>query len=384
MKTNPNLPGLYVHVPFCRSKCHYCDFYSITAPNRIPQYLKALGYEIDLISNEWSDFETVYIGGGTPGYLQLNALQLLFDKLSRLIIGDITEYTVELNPENVTHEMLDLLSVNGVNRISLGIQTFDDSILTFLGRSHTSKTTQIALEIIGKHTDLQVSTDMIFGYPNHTSKKMETDLKRLIEYQPDHISCYQLTIEPGTRFAKEVRLGQIRLPSNDDQYDLFMAYSEFLTKNGYTHYEISNYASDTTAICRHNMKYWRREPYLGLGPSAHSFLQNRRWWNPKSIQRYSEKLMAGKSPSQAEETITTEMEMIERIYLGARTNDGIPKELLESCPIARDNILKFKEDGFLTEENTHWKLTPRGFAVADGMIEMVLRSCFYQVKVNYD
>ncbi|MBW2142251.1 MAG: radical SAM family heme chaperone HemW [Deltaproteobacteria bacterium] len=322
--TDERLPGLYVHVPFCRSKCFYCDFYSITAASLIPAWLSAVLTEARLYKERFGIFDSLYIGGGTPTVLDTAQLELLINGLlSEFHFLPDTEVTIEANPDCITREKLDLLRELGVNRISLGVQSFDDDHLSFLGRQHTASEAELALENIRTAGITNLGVDLIYGSKDLSEEKWVKTLEKALTFKPEHLSCYQLTLEKGARFGKMKDEGLIKPISEEDARRFFIVTSLFLRENGYVHYEISNFALNESYYSRHNQKYWRHVPYLGLGPSAHSFKAGVRWWNDRSVKSYCTRLDRGELPIEGEERLSEEQLSLEAVYLGLRTKEGL-------------------------------------------------------------
>jgi len=319
------LPGLYAHVPFCRAKCPYCDFFSLPAPKLVPDWLDAVELEAARFA-DWREtpFDTLYIGGGTPTFLPDEALGRLFDRMHRAF--DFTpdaEVTVEANPEDLTPDKATLLKELGANRLSLGVQAFDPEALAFLGRRHGLEETYRSIDAARSAGFNNLGLDLIYGRPGQTVEAWTRELTRAVSFKPEHLSCYMLTFEPRTVFGRMKEQGRIIPPDEEQSRELFLATSNFLTGQGYEHYEVSNFAWGAANRSRHNQKYWRRVPYLGLGPSAHSFRDEQRWWNVSSVRKYGRALAEGASPETGRERLDPEQRALERLYLGLRTSEGV-------------------------------------------------------------
>ncbi len=317
---NNNKAGLYVHVPFCRNKCPYCDFYSHTDQSLITPWLNALEREIGFYRNQFPSFDTLYLGGGSPSILSEEQLGRLMEMIfDRFHFESDSEMTIEANPNDLNPIKLKRLHALGVNRISLGVQSFDDQELSFLRRRHTVKDAEQALEGIREAGFMNLGIDLIYGLPGQTINQWQTNLDKALAFNPEHLSCYQLTLAKGTLFWGLKEKGSLTPISEKEEAVFFLATSEFLQDHEYSHYEISNFAREEKYFSRHNQKYWQRQAYLGLGPSAHSFQGNRRWWNIRSINRYCQSLEEGRLPVEAQEELSEEQVRLETISLGLRT-----------------------------------------------------------------
>jgi len=325
----PTPAGLYIHVPFCRAKCPYCDFYSVTDPGSILEYIEALIAELNMRRQWVPRADTIYFGGGTPSVLTpLQITQILEAIHACFSVTPDAETTLEVNPETVNQASLAAYRAAGINRLNIGLQSLDDQTLAFLGRIHTAKKGVDAYQWARAAGFNNIGLDLIYGVPGQTRSRWEDEMAGVVQLAPDHLSCYTLTMEPGTPMAQRVQNGQIQPLDEQTAGDLFSTTAAYLNRNGYRQYEISNYsrhvAGDTSdRRSRHNRKYWTGAPYLGFGPAAHSFLDNTRWWNHRSLKEYLADLKAGKRPVADTETLTREQQMMEFVYLGLRQTDGI-------------------------------------------------------------
>jgi len=362
----PAAPGLYVHVPYCLSKCPYCGFYSTDGFRRLADYLSAIPGELALRRGQFAAFDTLYLGGGTPSCLPLPALEALFEGLlgGASFLGDL-ELTVELNPGDVRGELLELLASVGVNRISLGVQSFSDAELRFLGRRHSADQARAALEKLMAAGFDNLGLDLIYGLPDQSAQAFERSLGEALCFAPAHLSCYQLTLEPATPFGLRAGAGELCLPGEDGQSELFLRTSAFLEAAGYEHYEVSNFASTKTRRSRHNQKAWRLGAYLGLGPAAHSFDGQSRSWNPCDLDAYLDTPPDAR-PAQGQETLTAEQRRLEAICLGLRTRDGVALALVQRS--AGDcRIEPLIEEGLVFVDGQRLCPTTRGLLLADGL-----------------
>ncbi|MFH1595163.1 MAG: radical SAM family heme chaperone HemW, partial [Pseudomonadota bacterium] len=298
-------PGLYVHVPFCKSKCPYCDFYSVTDQALIPAYVQAMEKEAGLYREAFGAFDSLYLGGGTPSWLEASQLTTLLALVRRNFdFAEDTEFTLEANPDDITADKLRLFRELGVNRLSLGVQSLDEAELRFLGRRHTAGQARKSLELARAAGFDHVGVDLIYGVPGQKQEAWVGSLEQVLEFRPEHLSCYQLTLAPDTPLGRRAARGEVTHLGEEAERAFFLLTSRFLVERGYLHYEVSNFAREEEHCCRHNRKYWRHEPYLGLGPGAHSFDGGRRWWNFSSVEQYGSSLEAGKAPRAGEETLT--------------------------------------------------------------------------------
>jgi len=316
--------GLYIHIPFCLSKCGYCSFYSIAAAQLIPEFIQAVVKEMAFYKNTFSSFDTVYIGGGTPSLLSarqigdiLNAVHCNFD------IDRQAEITMEVNPGDVSLEYFQALRKLGINRLNIGIQSFDDQILKFLGRRHTTKEATAAMNAARKADFENIGLDLIYGIHGQDINSWNKTLKRALSFSPEHLSCYQLSLDHKTPLCKQYKKEGIKLTEENEALGFFMTTSQVFTDAGYTHYEVSNFARNDSFRSRHNMKYWRHTPYLGLGPAAHSFRGNERWWNKADVEAYLRRIAKGEKPVDQSEQLSQVELALEALFLGLRTKDGI-------------------------------------------------------------
>ncbi len=359
-------PGIYVHVPFCVSKCIHCDFYSEAGLSMVPAWLKGLGQEMLLYRDCFPAFDTLYVGGGTPTVLEDAQLRQLFHMLySSLDVAEDSEITVEANPNDVTAEKLGMLRECGVNRVSLGVQSFDDRDLLFLKRRHTARQAEQALELIKSCGISSLSVDLIYGIPGQTVDGWMETLERAVAFKPGHLSCYQLTVAGGTVLCEMQKRGITHLPAEAEGESLFLATAQYLEKAGYLHYEISNYARGEKNVSRHNQKYWQHVPYLGLGPAAHSFREGKRWWNCRSVAEYCGALEKGIAPVSGKEVLTPEQLELEALYLGLRTTRGVDAALMFSGGRRRVLLAELLRDDYVKIQGQHVVPTTRGFLVAD-------------------
>ncbi|HEX2224044.1 MAG TPA: radical SAM family heme chaperone HemW [Thermoanaerobaculia bacterium] len=328
------LSGLYLHVPFCSAICPYCDFAVLTGGHEArARFADRLIAEAALWREDapaFGPFDTVYFGGGTPTALTPDDLGRILEAVradfgvSGISSGPGDAWIfLEANPEDVTPESLAAWRRLGVRTLSLGVQSFDAKALAFLGRRHGPEQARRSVLLAGESGFDTVSLDLIYGLPGETSEDWRRTLEQAVAVAPDHLSCYQLTIHEGTPFGFRKGRGQLAELPEPDQAERFLFTHTFLRDAGYPGYEVSNFARSPAHRSRHNQKYWYHVPYLGLGPSAHSYLGNRRWWNERKLKPYQAKVDAGERPVADGEELTREDMALEALMLGLRTADGL-------------------------------------------------------------
>ncbi|MEY2490562.1 MAG: hypothetical protein QOC70_2504 [Verrucomicrobiota bacterium] len=358
---------LYVHIPFCARICPYCAFYKERADSSQTQrFCEALLAEVDERRTGLAVApETIFVGGGTPTALTTAQIGYLLGGFrDRLDLSALREWTVEANPGSVSLRKAELLRSLGVDRISLGVQSWDDELLKLLGREHDAAQAETSLHILREAGFMNVNVDLMFGLPGQTLAQWEATLQKTIALGPEHISTYCLTYEEGTEFfARQVR-GEFREDPDSDARFLESAMG-LLEGAGFEHYEISNYARDGYASS-HNRGYWAGEDYLGIGPSAFSTLGLERYQNVSDYRIYSDLVLAGRSPISSTEALTAEIKRGERIALSLRTVGGIPSVELKRWPNERR---EFEELGLLREVEGNCVLTRRGKLLADSVAE---------------
>jgi oxygen-independent coproporphyrinogen-3 oxidase len=365
-KPQGGFPGLYVHVPFCKTKCPYCDFYSVTDSTSEEAWLQGLLVEMSLYKNSFGTFDTVYLGGGTPTVLKDTTLTSLFDGLFRQFnIASDAEITVEANPDDATSGRLALLKSLGVNRLSVGVQSFNTEELRFLQRRHSARGAEDALRNARESGFSNIGIDLMYGLPGQILESWLGTLGKALTFQPTHMSCYQLTIEKSTVFGRMNAKGHLHGLSEEAGRRFFLATSRFLKEHGFIHYEISNFARSKEYYSRHNRKYWQHIPYLGLGPGAHSFQGGERWWNTNSIEHYSSSLQKEIKPVEASERLSPDQERLERILLGLRTQEGVALEDVLGTSKDKNSLVRLKKSGFVRVSQNRVSPTKKGFLIAD-------------------
>jgi oxygen-independent coproporphyrinogen-3 oxidase len=365
-------PGLYVHVPFCRSKCRYCGFFSIEQPELRERWLNAVAVEAERHQDDWAPFDTLYVGGGTPSLLDERAIGELTRIASEVLRLDRhAERTLEINPGDVTPARARHWRSLGFSRASVGVQSFHDDELRWLGRRHDATQAVHAITDLRSAGFESVGIDLVQGLPRQTLDARLESLQRALDCEPDHLSCYELTVEPDTPLARDIEADRYRMPDTDAAADGFLAVSSQLCELGWLHYEISNFARTEADRSRHNGKYWDHTPYLGLGPAAHSFAARKRWANVRSVEDYVHALESGEAPTAFHEGLSDEQLRWERISLGLRTSRGI-----ELTDVPRHDggaaVTELEEQGLIHRRGERLVPTVQGFLVADALARRLL------------
>ncbi len=379
--------GLYIHIPFCLKKCPYCDFYSITDLSLQPPFLDALTAEIHRTRAVDGVFDTLYIGGGTPSVLNIQTIDKVIETAHQCFdILSNAEITLEVNPGTVNLEQLTGYRRAGVKRVNIGIQSFNSANLGFLGRIHSGKDAETAVKWAQKAGYENIGLDLIYGIPEQTRASWLMDLQLAVEFLPQHLSCYMLSFEPGTPMYKDLQ-NRVFNPLPEHQVcEMFEATHSFLSAHDYVQYETSNFAHEV--VCdsgiksfqsnrsRHNMKYWNFAPYIGLGPSAHSFIEPQRYWNHPNVKKYIQELSAGRLPRAQTETLTREQLMIEALYLGLRQTKGIVVDAFDKKfdvnfkAMYAEVITDLEEKGLMEFSQNRCALTSRGMLYLDSIAAM--------------
>lgn len=376
--------GLYLHIPFCTAKCPYCDFISTTDRGLLPDFLAALELEVKLRATDEYSFDTIYLGGGTPSLLGGEQVARLLGALRGhfQVLSD-TEITLEANPGSLTPAHLAAYLEAGVNRLNIGVQSFQDDNLRLLGRRHSAAQAQSAIQQAQAAGFDNIGLDLIYGLPGQTPDNLRMDLDAALATLPAHLSCYLLTFESGTRFDIRRRRGELRPLDEGALADLFQLTRTHLAAAGYPAYEISNFARRTPPggpdlRSRHNRKYWNLTPYLGFGPAAHSYRHPVRSWNEKGLRRYMRRLGEGDLPVADSERLTPLQERIEAIYLALRQTKGLDIEAYATRFGERfETLLAAPLERLIDGDLLAWsapcyQLTERGFLQADGVVEHLI------------
>jgi oxygen-independent coproporphyrinogen-3 oxidase len=358
---------LYVHIPFCPKVCPYCSFYKEASDrNKTQRFLDSVLLELDRRQESCAlRPETIFFGGGTPSALSTPQLEYLLSGLSaRLDLSGLREWTLEMNPATVSLEKARVLRGLGVNRISMGVQSWDERLLKVLGRVHDATQARRSYEILREAGFENVNLDLIFGVPTQTPELWRDSLAQTIALQPEHISAYCLTYEEDTQFFARFQKGELTQDVEVDA-ELFETTMDTLGAAGYAQYEISNYARPGRE-CAHNLAYWLGRDYLGLGPSAFSTVGPRRWQNVADTTTYCDRIQAGSFAESFVEELTVETRASEVAAFSLRTDRGMDAHLTSDW---NEELERFEADGFLRKANGRWLLTRRGKLVADELAE---------------
>lgn len=370
------MAGLYVHIPFCASRCIYCGFYSTVGTNLQEQYVDALISEYHILADKQpfnATWDTIYLGGGTPSTLSPHLIDRLLGEIatnSGTGQGGQVEITIETNPDDVTPEFAAWLRQSPVNRVSMGAQTFSDERLRWLNRRHTSRQVHDAVSLLRQNGIGNISIDLMFGFPGQTLNEWEADIDRAIALAPEHISAYSLMYEEDTPLFRMLERGEIREIDDELSLVMFQTLVSKLTAAGYEHYEISNFAKPGFRS-RHNSSYWRQVPYLGIGAAAHSYDGNYRWWNMADIRKYINSIAEGKLPQ-------------EREYIDERTryNDIVTTALRTSDGIALDSLSPEQLSYIMEQSAVH--LRSNRMAITSGRLHLTSEGIFVSDDIMSD
>jgi putative oxygen-independent coproporphyrinogen III oxidase len=369
-------PGLYVHVPFCKRKCPYCDFYSIGTLDWVPPWLLGIDTEARLYADRFTPFDTLYLGGGTPSLLtDAQLIELLASLRRHFRFTTDVEFTVEANPDDLTPEKLGALRDLGVNRLSLGAQSFHERELQILRRRHSARQTERVLEWVRAAGYTNVGVDLMYGLPGQSQADWLKNLERAVAFGSEHLSCYQLTLAEHTPFGKMRASGQIEPLTEEQGRAFFLLTSQFLEEHGYSHYEISNFARGSQYISRHNNKYWQHVPYLGLGPGAHSFACGRRWWNLATVKGYCGRLADDTLPVAESETLGAAELWLETLALGLRTRSGLDLRMFQGHSDAIKVLNTLQQSGLVELRDDRVHPTRAGLVVADSLPLLFPNTC---------
>lgn len=368
------MAGLYLHIPFCKRKCHYCNFYSLASAKYKSELVQAMLKEIELQKNYFQNekLESIYFGGGTPSLLSEQELHLIFDKIHRNFdVDKKAEITFEANPDDLNSAYLKQLQNSPVNRLSIGVQSFNDQELVYLNRLHTAEEAKSALKRAQNIGFSSLSLDLIYGIPIATNESWQNNLDAFKALQIDHLSAYNLTREENTAYDVLIKKGEYEAPNDAQGEAHFKQLLAFAKENNLEQYEISNFAFDQKYAV-HNTNYWRRKKYLGIGPSAHSFNLLSRSWNSAQLKPYIEAINQNKLPNESE-TLSKTDEWNETIMTGLRTKWGVDIESLkqnfksEWVAMFQQQSQKYLESGQLLFNKSVYQLSEKGLFFADGI-----------------
>ncbi len=383
------MAGIYIHIPFCASRCIYCAFYSTTSLANQNRLVGALCTELDLrrdyllcthTHTSQTTIETIYLGGGTPSQLNEHHLQQLFDtiystidKTTALEVSPAAEVTMECNPDDLTPQFVDAIGRLPINRVSMGVQTFSDERLGFLRRRHKSGDIAPVIQRLRQVGIANISIDLIFGFPKQTADEWAIDLKRAIELDVEHISAYSLMYEEGTPLFRLLQQNRVTEIDDNKSLDMFNMLIDTLTSNGYEHYEISNFAREGFRS-RHNASYWQGIPYLGLGPSAHSYDGNSRQWNVSDLQEYINAIEQGKLPME-KEVLDEDTRYNDWITTALRTKEGLNLNTLSKSH--REYLMhaaeKHLQQGNLILSGNYIALSRSGIFISDSIMSDLVK-----------
>lgn len=376
---NSGSAGIYLHIPFCKTRCTYCDFYTLTNESQIDNFVEAICAEALLRKNEvHEDVKTIYFGGGTPSRLSINQFEKIFKVLyNNYSINPNAEITVEANPDDLADSYLHTLSKLPVNRLSIGIQSFDNKELEFLSRRHTSQQAISSIKSAQKHGFNNISVDLMYGLPNQTNEIWEKNLRQVTELEVQHLSAYHLIYEEKTRMYNMLKAGKIKPVDEELSTTMFSMLIDWMTSHNFIQYEISAFGIEGY-FSQHNTSYWKNRKYLGLGPAAHSYDGFNRSWNVASLNRYINGVKS-ENLDRVSEHLTINEKYNEFILTGLRTMWGV--DLAEMINMFGEEVYSYcienaqqyiNEDKLIIQDNT-LKLTRKGIFISDGIMSDLMR-----------
>ena len=374
---------LYVHVPFCEGKCDYCGLFSVPYSREQGEaYLRAVAAELEQnlrAGRELAAADTIYIGGGTPSVLEPELLEQLLRAIRKhLSVDRNTEWTCEANPASITPEWLDAAVAQGVNRISLGVQAFNDRVLQSVGRRHGVLDSLQAVDKIRAAGITNLALDLIAGLPGVDAGQWQASLHQAVALGPRHLSVYALSIEPGSRLQRHIQAGRVKVPDDDAQLEALDMAEDVLTQHGFERYEISNYARPGSA-CRHNLACWRGEDYIGTGPAGASRSGSYRHANHPDLDGYIQALSNGKLPPRDETTLSREDDLTERLVFRLRLAEGLDMRDVRAADGPAQEwelaLTRLGGAGLVGQDGDHWRLTSRGRNFCDYVVRELLPSC---------
>jgi oxygen-independent coproporphyrinogen-3 oxidase len=358
------MAGIYIHIPFCKSRCRYCDFFSTTQLEKREAYIQAVIQEWQSYQQEWSQQEirTIYIGGGTPSLVPIESLRLLLHSiLSSIHPASVQEITLEANPGDITKEKIRAWRAMGINRLSMGVQSFNDRLLQLVGRRHSAEQAIQAVKTAQAEGISNISIDLMYALPGQTMAEWQADIAQALALKVPHISSYGLIYEDGTPLTQWLEEGKITAMDEELEMQMYDYLVEQLTTHGYEHYEVSNFGLPGQHS-QHNSSYWNDTPYLGLGAGAHSYNGKTRWWNIDDIDEYMAQAMRHQlTPEQ--ETIRAEERHTEQVMLQLRTSQGVPCHAIHM-----DKAQRYIAEGYLTQQGDRIVATTQGFHILNRII----------------
>lgn len=367
------MSGIYIHIPFCKQACHYCDFHFSTSMNKKEDMVLALAKEIQMRKNEFENdkIATIYFGGGTPSVLTSAEIDFLIAEVyENYAVIENPEITLEANPDDLSHERIMELSNSKINRLSIGIQSFFEDDLQLMNRAHNSAEAQKCLEVATKYFD-NISLDLIYGVPGMSSEKWKQNIEKALSFGVPHISSYALTVEPKTAMNKMIQTGKMEAPKDEVAQEHFMILVEMLESKGFIHYELSNFGKENY-FSKNNSAYWLGKKYMGIGPSAHSYDGVARSWNIANNSLYLRAIQEVKLPNETE-TLSEADRYNEYIMTGLRTIWGVSLDRIQAefgqtyLDYLMKQTQKFRNDGLVSIENNVLKPTKKGKFLTDGI-----------------
>ena len=365
------MSGIYIHIPFCKQACHYCDFHFSTSLKLKNQMITSIIKEIQLRSNEFpNEINSLYIGGGTPSLMENTDLELIFTTLEKQVsLSDLEEITIEINPEDLHKNKLEFYKTLGINRLSIGIQSMDNKVLKWMNRVHDKKQVINGINNAKEIGFENMSLDFIYGTPSTLNRNYQDELLELLEFEPNHLSCYHLTIESGTYFGHLLKKNKIKTLEDDVSEEEFLWISNKMKSLNYEHYEISSFAIKGEESY-HNSNYWKQRPYIGLGPGAHSFNKGKRRWNISNNVQYI-KNIESTSIFHKEEVLSNYDSINEQIMLGLRTSkgfnlDNVVNNLKIKNKTAFENKLnRFTKEDIIFNKNNNVHMNPEKWLLSE-------------------
>jgi oxygen-independent coproporphyrinogen III oxidase len=369
--------SLYIHIPFCAKKCMYCDFPSFCGKEHLMmQYAEALSREI-LNSSQNKRINSIFVGGGTPTYLSLEAWKLIGDSIGKLQLKDNAEFTVECNPGTISEDKLLYFKEIGVNRLSIGLQSWQNELLKSIGRIHTTEDFLQSYDLARRLGFKNINIDIMFGLPNQSLSDLKITIEQVVRLSPEHISCYSLIIEDGTPFYNLYEKGKLSLPEEELEREMYITAREMLNGYGFKQYEISNFAKPGYR-CEHNMVYWQLDDYIGCGAAAHSYFQSIRYRNEANIEKYIQSMKLNNCSVVEEIRNSVKDNMEEFMFMGLRKIEGISeKEFIRRFSkginsVYKNVIDKYEKLGLLKRESGNIFLTEKGIELSNTIMSEFL------------
>ena len=362
------MAGIYIHIPFCKSRCRYCDFFSTTQLEKREAYIQAVIQEWQAYQHIWSkqEIRTIYLGGGTPSLIPIESLRLLLHSiLSSIDTSHVQEITLEANPGDITAEKIRAWRAIGINRQSMGVQSFNDRLLQLVGRRHSAEQAIQAVKTAQTEGICNISIDLMYALPGQTMAEWQADIAQALALHVPHISSYGLIYEEGTPLTQCLEQGKITAIDEENEMQMYDYLVEQLTQHGYEHYEVSNFALPRQHS-KHNSSYWNDTPYLGLGAGAHSYDGTMRWWNIDDLDQYIAQAMSHQLTPE-HETITPQEQHTEQVMLGLRTSKGVP-----CAAVNMDKVQAYLSEGYLKQQGDHIIATTQGHHILNRIIEDLL------------